>query len=88
MRKKRTPEILWNSETVSRALDVCPARLMCLVRLELIPAPVILKDAALWRAADLRAWARSLGTADYSEATAALWAEWQDKTAAELRGEQ
>jgi len=48
MRRKRTPEILWNSETVSRALDVCPARLMCLVRLELIPAPVILKDSALW----------------------------------------
>ncbi len=86
MRKKRTPGILWNAETVSRALDVCPARLMCLVRLELIPAPVILKDSALWRAADLRAWARALGTADYAEATAALWHEWQHKTSAELQG--
>lgn len=86
MRRKRTPEILLNSETVSRALDVCPARLMCLVRLELIPAPLVLRDVALWRAADLRAWARSLGTADYAEATAALWHEWQHKTAAELQG--
>jgi len=60
MRKKRTPGILWNAETVSRALDVCPARLMFLLRMEIIPAPMVLGDAALWRAADLRAWARAL----------------------------
>ena len=76
MRKQRSPEILWGAATVARAFDVTPERLMCLVRFEAIPKPVLLRDTVLWRAADLRAWAKALGASEYTEAVAALWAEY------------
>jgi len=76
MRKRRTPELFWNRETTARALDVGQERFMSLLRLELIPQPVLLGDVPLWRPADFRAWAKTLGAADYTQAVAAVWVEY------------
>ena len=80
MRKPRNPEVFWNADTMARALDVSPLRVMEFLRLELIPLPVVLRNECLWRAGDVRAWARALGTADPAQAVAGCWARWQHET--------
>ncbi len=76
MRKR---EILWNAETMAGALDVPRSRLIRLLRLQLVPKPVILKGECLWRAKDVREWAQRLGVADPAETASYLLARWQDE---------
>ncbi len=75
--RKRNPELFWNVETLARALDVSLDEIMLFVRLELIPAAVRVHDVPLWRAADIRAWAKAARAATPAEAVATLWNAWQ-----------
>ena len=71
----RNPEIFWNADTATRAFDVSPCKLLELVRLGLIPGPVVLRNEPLWHALTVRRWAAGLRAADPAEAVAALWAK-------------
>lgn len=75
--RKRNPELFWNAETLARALDVDLDKIMLFTRLELIPAAVRIHDALLWRAADIRTWAKAARAATPAEAVATLWNAWQ-----------
>lgn len=77
--RKRNPELFWNAETLARALDVSLDDIMLFTRLELIPAAVRVYDALLWRAADVRAWAKATPAATPPEAVATLWNAWQQE---------
>ena len=86
--RNRNPEIFWNVETLSRALDVSLDEIMLYTRLDLIPAAVRVHDTLLWRAADVRAWAKEVKAADPAEAVATLWNAWQrDNNPARGNGE-
>lgn len=75
--RKRNPELFWNAETLARALDVSLDEIMLYTRLDLIPAAVRIHDALLWRAADIRTWAKAARAATPAEAVATLWMQWQ-----------
>ena len=77
MRKQRNPELFWNAETLSRALDVDLDKIMLFTRLGLIPDGVRVHDVLLWRAVDIRAWAKAARAATPAEAVATLWNAWQ-----------
>lgn len=75
----RKPELLWNPDTTARALDIPIEVLGILARRGLVPLPILLNnDTVLWRAADVRKWARALKTCGPFEAQAnAYWYEFQ-----------
>jgi len=75
--RKRNPELFWNAETLSRALDVDLDKIMLFTRLGLIPDGVRVHDVLLWRAVDIRAWTKQANAADPAEAVATLWMQWQ-----------
>ncbi|MBW7866587.1 MAG: hypothetical protein H3C30_19515 [Candidatus Hydrogenedentes bacterium] len=79
-RRQRGPEVLWNPDTMARALDVSPFRVLELLKLELIPMPTMISDECFWVAAEVRAWAQKLGTVDPADAVAGCWARWQHET--------
>jgi len=81
----RNPEVFWNADTAARAFDVPRRKLLELLRLELVPVPVVLRDECLWHAPTVRQWAAGLEAANPAQAVAALWARWQDEMLADVR---
>lgn len=71
--------LLWNAETLARALDITFDKLMLLVQAQVVPAAISVSDRLLWRVSDILEWTKSLTTVSPADAAAILWCEWQEK---------
>jgi len=58
--RKRNPELFWNVETLARALDASIEQVALWARHGMIPLPAMVGHTPLWRATDVREWARQL----------------------------